>query len=74
LRTAWVSPASFAFVSLSQTRAALAGLGYFYNGLAWDAFPLSEGENRMQAWFQALWPDSFNVENNFHNALKAESD
>lgn len=35
---------------------------------------MNEAESRMQAWFQALWPDSFTVENDFHNPAKAEAD
>jgi hypothetical protein len=50
------------------------GLGFFYNGRAWDVFTLSQGEARIAAWLQCLWPNSFLVENDFHNPAKAESD
>jgi len=42
-----------------------AGLGFFYNDLAWDVFPLSDGERALRALLDALWPGSFLVERQF---------
>ena len=39
-----------------------AGLGWFYQGMSWDAFPLSDAELATQALLDALWPGSFKVE------------
>jgi len=41
------------------------GLGWFYSSEAWDLFPLSEGEQRVDLWLRTLWPGSFTVERDF---------
>ena len=45
------------------------GLGWFYREQAWDTFPLSEAEQRMQVHFEALWPGSFTVESQFQTPV-----
>ena len=42
-----------------------AGLGWFYKGLAWDTFALSDAELSTQSLLDALWPGSFQVESQF---------
>eukprot|EP01116_Phalansterium_solitarium_P022442 TRINITY_DN7415_c0_g1_i1.p1 TRINITY_DN7415_c0_g1~~TRINITY_DN7415_c0_g1_i1.p1 ORF type:complete len:750 (-),score=225.23 TRINITY_DN7415_c0_g1_i1:141-2390(-) len=39
------------------------GLGFFYQQLAWDVFPLSAPEQRIMAWLQTVWPNSWLVQN-----------
>ena len=39
-----------------------AGLGWFYQGLSFDAFPLNDAELATQSLLDALWPGSFEVE------------
>lgn len=53
---------SYAPVALLPSLTAGAGLGFFYDGMAWDAFPLSEGDHRLGAWLSAAWPGSFTVQ------------
>jgi len=38
------------------------GLGYFYNAMAWDYFPLTDAEARLAALLEGLWPRSLTVE------------
>ncbi len=45
------------------------GLGWWYNGKAWDLFPLSEDEQRTSLWMETLWPGSYNVQNQMHTPL-----
>jgi len=42
-----------------------AGLGWFYNSLAWDVLPLSDAELATQSLLDSLWPGSFQVESQF---------
>ena len=43
-----------------------AGLGWFYKGLSWDTFALSDAELATQSLLDALWPGSFQVESQFN--------
>ena len=49
------------------------GLGWWYEGLAWDVFPLSNEEQRTTEWFAELWPQSFHVQNDENNNVSSES-
>jgi hypothetical protein len=53
---------AYAPLALLPSLTAGAGLGFFYDSLAWDAFPLSEGDRRLAAWLAAAWPGSFTVQ------------
>ncbi len=49
------------------------GLGWWYDWLAWDVFPLSVEEQRTTEWFAELWPQSFHVQNSENNVETSES-
>jgi hypothetical protein len=49
-----------------------AGLGWFYNSLAWDVFSLSDAELATQSLLDALFEGSFQVESQFGTS-KSES-
>lgn len=48
------------------------GLGWWYDSLAWDVFPLSPQEVRTSEWLEELWPQSFHVQNE-ENTATSES-
>ena len=56
----------YAPLALAMSPLAGMGLGFFYQGKAWDVFPLRQEEQRLLAYLQALWPGSLTVQSQIH--------